>query len=331
MVKVGRLMLAAVLTLALACGDGDDGADVSGAGPGVWVSSYMLFKYTFTGEQKLALNLTGNGWVSCRASDGLVWLVAPTKLLKVSDAGDVLREVPLPADRVTYAPGSMNQNDGSIWFVAVDPMHQSDRRVYRYDVNGNKMVENKACVNPISVACYKGDGSCWVADAEGDPGEELVKLSAAGVVLKKVAAHSPESVAVDDRDGAVWVGTASGELIKYKANGTWLKTINLPSGVLSGDMVAVNPADGAVAVLGSTTNDTYKLIKYNSQGQKRWELGGFKACVVGGLAFNPHDGSIWVCDLEGTAGGKVVKISAAGQKLLTINLPAGATSLAVRP
>jgi len=320
MFKLAKLTGVAALLLALACGDGDEGAGGSAAGPGVWVSSYMLFKYNFMGEQKLQLGVGGTGMLDCRSSDGLVWLLCPDKLVKISDEGGVLQTIPLPSPFHAYAPPSVNQVDGSVWFAAGDPMGP-ERRVFCYNVDGNKTVDKKIEA-PTYVACYKGDGSCWVAYEYG-----LMKLSRTGKVLKKVETSAVSSIAVDQRDGAIWAAMPL-RLEKYNADGEFLMSIALGA---DPEVVAVNPTDGAVAVLAEASNDTYKLMKFNARGQKKWTLAGFKSWIGDGLSFNPDDGSVWVLDLEGYAGGRVVKVSPSGQKLLTVNLPSAAVGLAVRP
>ncbi len=251
--------------------------------------------------------------LSINPGDGSVWIADTDaiKVRKLSAAGQELLVLDgaanPPAFKTQPASVAVDTRDGSCWVA-------TKQSVYKFSADGNQLAKLDGFSEP-SVAVSPLNGDCWVADSNK---ARVVRISEAGQQLAAITIEGvtqPKSISVNPTDGTCWVlDPFTQKVVKLSADGAVLiETTAVPAG--SAMMLTFLSAslDGGcwVAVMIDTMNDS--VVKLSADGKQALKVDGF--AMPSGLAADPRDGGCWVAD---TNGGKVTKLSAAGQTVASI-------------
>jgi DNA-binding beta-propeller fold protein YncE len=237
-------------------------------------------------------------WLSVNPTDGSCWVIAGSKVLHLSEAGEILSQTP-PLGVPTCI--SVNASDGSIWVTEADggfAIHLS--------AAGEELA--RVAVGPCAcmISVVSGDGSFWIGPGWG---WKLAHYAEDGTLLWSGGDYGPQCtyIAANQTDGSCWVidwdqmahHGPGGEVI-WEIPFWGFGSPEAPVGVV------VNSADGTCWLISDS-----EIRHYSAQGELLWDSPGLYVGFISAIALDPRDGSVWTFD-----NGVVYHISAQHEILL---------------
>ena len=207
-------------------------------------------------------------------------------------------EVPL---NETYgAPIDMvlDKNNDQVWIV-----DETQGKISVFNRQGVKLGGRSGFENPISIDCDLNDGSCWVADSKA---RTVTKISASlEMTLQIKDLINPTSVSVNQTTQDCWVADST-RILKFDLKGGSRLTLESQGDFLR--YLAVDSETGNCWVLDfSFFADQSRLICFNNNGEKLFELSGFT--YPENLKIDTYDNSCIVTD---SGAGRILKIGLDG-------------------
>lgn len=217
------------------------------------------------------------------------------EVVRISSSGEVLEPI---VRLVGPEDASLYVSSGDLWIA-----DSRAGRVVKLDPVGNELFSISNFSSPISVSVDQRTGDCWVGD---DSRNEVIKISSDGQerMVSSLTFNSVKWIDVDSNDGSVWVSDRTRVL---KLNEMGLLEFEISQAFSFAHKIAVNKNNGEVWIVNWNPST---ISKYNSNGQKIFELDGFLRPED--LAINLFDNSCLVADTDND---RVVRISSDGQSV----------------
>ena len=282
-----------------------------------WAADYYNV-YKIAGGQPMGISGFSQPLsLSINPVDGSCWVADhdAVSVKKLSAAGQLLAELNSTSEppALTSHPRSLSVDprDGSCWVAVFDV-------IYKYSSDAKELLKIEGFNEPW-ITVNPTNGECWVADSNNT---RVVRLSAEGKQLSQApTAGKPSSPSVNPTDGSCWVlDTDNHKALKFSSDGKALVEASVlpPGGIVmaSTSIAASNDGGCWAAIAVDMMND--QVLKFSADGKQILKAEGFS--MPSGLAFDPADGGCWVADtnLMDPAGGKIVKLSSTGQRLVNI-------------
>lgn len=249
--------------------------------------------------------------ISINPNDGSVW-VADTdaiRIKKLSSAGKLLLNIDkgLDSQPLTIA---VDHKDGSCWAGTANTL-------YKFSSDGKQILTKSGFNEPILVVNPK-NSECWIADSNN---ARIVKLSPEGKELAEITVEGlsqPKSISINPNDGTCWVlDPFSMTVFKLSADGKVLLKASVSSagGATMATSVSASSDGGCwVAIIVDFTKPNQDIVvKLSADGKLTGSYTGF--AMPSTVCFDPKDKGCWVADSNN---GKIVKLSATGQKILNL-------------
>ncbi len=181
--------------------------------------------------------------------------------------------------------------DGGVWVVNAK---NAQSQIRKYSAFGMLEESYDGIYSSHSISIHHDTGAPWVADTVN---KRIVNI-ARKLPKRKITVHNnnlydARSVAVDPADGSFWVAdSAGGQIIKFSANGTELKRIDVKESTYNENFLpyhlAIDPRNSSVWV-GSQMGKG--LQKFSADGTKLLEKNHYPTDHI---CLDPRDGSLWV-------------------------------------
>lgn len=282
-----------------------------------WAADYYnVYKIASNGQATPIQGFSQPLSLSINPTDGSIW-VADTDAIRVrkfSAAGQelaVLDQAVFTTNLPNPTSVSVDPRDGSCWVATGDT-------IYKFSSDAKQLAKFESFSEP-SVAVNPANGECWIADSNK---LRVLKFSADGKQLSETqTSGKPNFLSVNPADGGCWVlDTDNHKALKFSADGKIaLETPLTPADVTPMASTCISAsADGGcwAGVMVDMMNDW--VIKFSADGKQVLKAEGFS--MPAGLAADPGDGGCWVTntDMMNPAGGSIIKLSANGQRIITI-------------
>jgi len=249
--------------------------------------------------------------ISINAKDGSVW-VADTdaiRVKKLSSAGKVLFVIDKGFSTQPMSIGVDSKN-GSCWVATVDS-------IYKFASDSKKLLERSGFNEPVLIV-NQNNSECWIADSNN---ARIVRLSSDGKQLGVYSVdgvNQPKSISINHEDNSCWIlDPFTQKVAKLSSDGNVITqaSVSPAGGAIMATSVSAS-ADGGcwVAVLVDFVTPNKDLVmKISTDGKLAKSVSGFH--MPSTVAYDYKDKGCWVADSNN---GRIVKLSAAGQKILDI-------------
>lgn len=250
--------------------------------------------------------------ISINPNDGSVWIADTDaiRIKKLSSTGKELLTIDKVLDNQQPISVAVDPKDGSCWAATATTL-------YKFSAEGKQILKKEGFNEPSLIVNPK-NSECWIADSNN---ARIVKLSPDGkelAVMTVEGISQPKSISINPDNDTCWVlDPFSMNAVKLSADGKVLvkASVSPPGGATIATSVSASSDGGCwVSIVVDFTKPNQDIVvKLSADGKLTGTYAGF--AMPSTVCFDPKDKGCWVADSNN---GKIVKLSATGQKILNL-------------